>query len=127
MEITITEKAGHFIRRMIRFGGGAPGAGFRLAVKPGGCAGLTYDFTIEAGPRPGDRVVDGPGFRVFVPAESLPYLEGTTVDFSESLTYTGLVFHNPNVTAECACGTSFTVEAGASPRPRSAGCWKGHV
>ncbi|MEW6682485.1 MAG: iron-sulfur cluster assembly accessory protein [Nitrospirota bacterium] len=108
MQITITERAGTFIRRMIAFGGGEPGSGFRLAVKPGGCAGLSYDFNIEATPQPGDEVVEGPGFKVHVPVESRPYLEGTTVDFVETLMQSGLTFTNPNAGAQCGCGSSFS-------------------
>jgi iron-sulfur cluster assembly accessory protein len=123
MQITITERAGTFIRRMIAFGSGAPGSGFRLAVWPGGCAGLTYDFSIETEPKPGDEVVEGPGFKVYVPAESRPYLEGTTVDFVETLMHSGLTFTNPNATGSCGCGSSFSVEG----RPPSCGqgCGKG--
>ncbi len=123
MQITVTERAGTFIRRMIAFGGGAPESGFRLAVRAGGCAGLTYDFTITAGPEPGDEVVGGPGFTVYVPPESRPYLEGTTVDFAETLAYGGLTFTNPNVGAQCACGNSFSL--GAATPPSAQGCGRG--
>lgn len=114
MQITITEEAGKFIRRMITFGGGNSGSGFRLAVKPGGCAGLTYEFNIEAEPKPADEVVEGPGFKVYVPADSRPYLEGTTVGFVETLMHSGLTFTNPNAGSQCGCGTSFSTEGGAA-------------
>jgi iron-sulfur cluster assembly accessory protein len=123
MQITVTERAGTFIRRMIAFGGRAPESGFRLAVRAGGCAGLTYDFTITAGPEPGDGVVGGPGFTVYVPPESRPYLEGTTVDFAETLAYAGLTFTNPNVGAQCACGNSFSL--GAATPLSAQGCGRG--
>jgi len=114
MRIEITEQAGKFIRRMIIFGGGAPGSGFRLAVKPGGCDGLAYEFSIEAEAKPGDEAVEGPGFKIYVPAESRPYLEGTTVGFVETMMHSGLSFTNPNAGAQCGCATSLTPEGRAA-------------
>jgi len=122
MRITITERAAKFIHRMIALGGGEPGSGLRLAVRPGGCAGLTYDFSIEADPPPGDEVVEGPDFKVYVPPGSRPYLEGITVDFVDTLMHSGLTFTNPNAGSQCGCGSSFSTKGGA-PSPGQ-GCGK---
>lgn len=112
MQLTITEKAGKFIHRMIVFGNGNAHSGFRLAVKPGGCAGLSYDFSIEAEPRLGEEVVEGSGFRVFIPTESQPFLEGVTIDFVDTLIHSGLTFTNPNAISQCGCGSSFATSGG---------------
>lgn len=103
MDVTITPAAERFIRRMLRFGG-APDGGFRLVVSTGGCSGLAGDFSVEAAPLPGDAVVELAGFKLFLPAESRLLLQGCTIDFAETATQTGLVFHNPKAPAQ-SCGS----------------------
>lgn len=100
MSFEITPKAERFMRMMVMTDGG-PGAGFRLSVSPGGCAGLTADMSVRAEPSPGDGVLQRNGFRLFVPAESRILLEGVTIDFVDSVADTRLVFHDPKATA-CA-------------------------
>lgn len=108
MHVTITPKAQKFILRMIRFGGAREGAGFRLALKPGGCAGFSYDFSIQDEPDAGDAVVRSEGITLFVPPESQQYLDGVTIDAEDNLMRSGLVFVNPNAGGTCGCGTSFS-------------------
>lgn len=110
MNLSITPAAKAFIARMIRFNGGAPGAGFRLVVSPGGCSGLNSEFTVEATPRAGDSVVEDDGVRLFLPAESRMLLSGATVDFADTPTESGLVFRQAN---GGACGCSSTAQAPA--------------
>lgn len=113
MELTITPAAEKFIRRLLRFGGG-PGQGFRLVMSTGGCAGLSGEFSIEAAPRAGDSVVERDGLRFFLPAESRLLLAGVTIDFADTPTQTGLVFHDPKQTA-CGCGSSGNGITSAAP------------
>jgi len=94
MELTVTQAAGKFMARMLRIGG-PPGSGFRLEVKHGGCSGLSADFSVEAGPRPGDATVEAGGIKLFLPAESCVLLDGVTIGFEETPTGTGFVFHDP--------------------------------
>ncbi|WP_163097649.1 iron-sulfur cluster assembly accessory protein [Acidithiobacillus ferrianus] len=108
MELTFTPKAERFIQRMITFGGGSSASAFRLAVKPGGCSGLSYEFRIVESPEPGDVAITSSGIPVFLEQESVPFLNGVVVDCEDSLMHTGLVFTNPNAAASCGCGTSFT-------------------
>jgi iron-sulfur cluster assembly accessory protein len=98
MDITITTAAEKFIRRMLRFSG-APGSGFRLVVTAGGCSGLAGDFTVEATPREGDAVYEHDGMKFFLPSESRLLLAGVTIDFADTPTQTGLVFHDPKQAA----------------------------
>ena len=112
MNINITEKAAIYMRRMIRFNGGAAASGFRLVVTPGGCSGFNSSFTVEAAPLEGDAVLDSNGIKVFLPAESRILLEGVTVDFADTAMATGLSFINPNAQS-CACSSSGT---GAPPQ-----------
>lgn len=104
MDVTITPAAEKFIRRMLRFGGG-PQAGFRLVVSEGGCSGLAGDFTVETAPLPGDEAFDIAGVKLFLPAQSRQLLTGVTIDFADTPTKTGLVFHDPKTAAK-ACSSS---------------------
>lgn len=110
MNITITDQAAKYMSRMIRFNGGAAGAGFRLVVTPGGCSGFNSSFTVEAAPLDGDMALDSNGVKIFLPAESRILLDGVTVDFTDTAMSTGLSFINPNADP-CACKTS-----GAPPK-----------
>ncbi len=112
MNITITPKAESFMRRMIRFNGGAAESGFRLSVAPGGCSGYSSSFSVEAAPQAGDAVLVSNGVKVFLPAESRILLEGVTVDFTDTMMSTGLSFINPNAQA-CGCSSS---GAGTTPQ-----------
>lgn len=105
MELTITPKAEKFISRMIRFNGGTDQHGFRLVVSPGGCSGLSSEFTVEAAPLSGDAVVEASGVRLFLPAESRMLLDGAVVDFMDSPMESGLTFLTPN-SGSCGCGSS---------------------
>ncbi len=94
MNFTITRAAERFIRLMLRADGDA-GSGFRLAVSPGGCAGLSADISVRSEPEPGDAVVERNGVKLFLPAESRILLEGVTIDFKDTPAQTGLVFNDP--------------------------------
>lgn len=94
MNFTITPAAEKFIRLMIRADGGAA-SGFRLAVSPGGCSGLAADISVRCQPAPGETVVERNGIRLFLPAESRILLDGVTIDFADTPSQTGLVFHDP--------------------------------
>jgi iron-sulfur cluster assembly accessory protein len=101
--VTITPAAAKFINRIVRFSGLPAGAGFRLAVSPGGCSGYTSEFSAEAAPQAGEQLLEVNGVRLFLGAESRLMLEGITIDFSETPTQSGLTFINPN---QAACGCS---------------------
>ena len=103
MDITLTPSAEKFIRRLLRFDGG-PGSGFRLLVTPGGCSGLAAEFSVEASPLKGDAAVEVNGIRLFLPAESRLLLDGVTIDFADTATQSGFVFHDPKKSA-CGCGS----------------------
>lgn len=103
--IEITPKAEKFISRMIRFNGGTQDHGFRLVVSPGGCSGLSSEFTVEAGPLAGDAVVETSGLKLFLPAESRILLEGATIDFKDTPMESGLTFITPQ-SGHCGCSSS---------------------
>lgn len=82
--------------------------GLRLAVKGGGCSGLSYDLdftTVEDK----DTVIDNDGYRIFIDAKSMIYLKGMALDFQGGLQGKGFQFINPNATSTCGCGESFSM------------------
>jgi iron-sulfur cluster assembly protein len=87
---------------------GVSGGGLRLGVLGGGCSGLSYQFKYEPRARPTDNVFDFDGIQVFVDPKSMLYLDGMTLDYKESLMYSGFAFDNPNATKSCGCGSSFS-------------------
>lgn len=109
MNILMTPAAEKFIRRMLRFGG-VPGAGFRLAVSPGGCSGLAADFSVESVPRPGDAPFEINGLKLFLPAESRLLLDGVTIDCADTRTESGLVFRDPK-SSGASCGSHASAPA----------------
>ena len=100
MDLILTEAAEKFIRRMLRFSGGA--GGFRMVVSSGGCSGLSATFDVEAAPHAGDVVVERGDYRLFLPQASADLLNGITVDFRDSMASTGFVFIDPNPSS-CKC------------------------
>jgi iron-sulfur cluster insertion protein len=80
----------------------------RVAVEGGGCSGFQYDIRLDdaAGD---DLVLEKDGQRVLVDAISLPFLQNAVIDFSEELIGARFVIQNPNATASCGCGTSFSI------------------
>jgi iron-sulfur cluster assembly accessory protein len=108
--IVLKPAAVKFISRIVRFSGLPAGAGFRLAVTPGGCSGYSSEFSAEAAPGPGEQVLDIEGLRLFLGAESCLMLEGVIVDFADTPTQSGLTFTNPNQAA-CGCSSASTDSA----------------
>ncbi len=84
-------------------------AGLRIGVVGGGCSGFSYQMQCEEKTSPMDKVMDFDGLKVFVDQMSLMYLDGTRVDYVESLEGAGFKFENPNVKSTCGCGSSFSV------------------
>jgi iron-sulfur cluster assembly protein len=82
--------------------------GLRVGVKGGGCSGFQYALALDE-KRDDDHVFDSSGIRVLVDPASLRYVEGSTVDFTESFMGSGFEVSNPNVVSSCGCGSSFRV------------------
>jgi iron-sulfur cluster assembly protein len=100
LKVTITPAADKFVRRMLRFDGG-PGSGLRLSVSPGGCSGLSAEFSVEAKPGAGETVHQHNGLTFFLPAEARVLLQGVTMDFVETPTSAGLKFQDPKSVSSC--------------------------
>ncbi|MFL2645237.1 MAG: HesB/IscA family protein [Dehalococcoidia bacterium] len=107
--VKITEKAAEKIKYFASKDDKDSEVGLRVAVKGGGCSGLTYDLQITAEATETDKVVMQHGVKVMVDKKSYIYLVGTTLDFSDGLNGKGFTFENPNAAKACGCGTSFGV------------------
>ncbi|MCC8363391.1 iron-sulfur cluster assembly accessory protein [Lysobacter sp. A6] len=88
--------------------------GLRFGVKRTGCSGWGYLADMAKDERPGDTVFEHDGVRIYVDAESLAFVDGTEIDFVKQGLNEQFVFRNPNATAECGCGESFTTKADAA-------------
>jgi iron-sulfur cluster assembly protein len=83
-------------------------AGLRVGVRGGGCSGFQYALAFDE-QREGDSVFEDKGIRLLVDNQSLPYVQGSTIDFVDGLQGAGFKVDNPNVIAACGCGSSFRV------------------
>ncbi|WP_308796312.1 HesB/IscA family protein [Agromyces silvae] len=79
----------------------------RVAVQPGGCSGLIYQLYFDERLLDGDAVVDFDGVEVVVDKMSVPYLDGSSIDFEDTIQKQGFTIDNPNAQGSCACGDSF--------------------
>lgn len=104
-EFTITDGAAKKIRSLLV--GAEAGQGLRVRVVEGGCSGFEYEVAIDS-PAIDDRIFENTGARVLLDAKSFLHLSGAQVDYRSGLMQSSFVFTNPNVTATCGCGTSFS-------------------
>ena len=107
MAVTLTQSAAQHVARHLAKRG--KGIGLRLGVRTSGCSGLAYKLEYADEMRPEDVTFESNGITVIVDPKSLPYLEGTELDFTREGLQEGFKFNNPNVKDACGCGESFTV------------------
>ncbi|HXF76188.1 MAG TPA: iron-sulfur cluster assembly accessory protein [Methylomirabilota bacterium] len=106
-DLVLTEKAIEQVKRLLAREQ-REGYGLRVSVTDGGCSGFSYRLDFEKEPRPGDKVLEQGGLKVYIDSASVPYLAGTVIDFASTLYGGGFKFANPNATGTCGCGTSFS-------------------
>lgn len=107
MAITLTEKAAKHVNRYLERRG--KGIGLRFGVRTTGCSGLAYKLEYVDESAPEDSMFESHGVKVFVDPKSLPYIDGTELDFAREGLNEGFRFSNPNVKDECGCGESFRI------------------
>ncbi|MCX7628234.1 MAG: iron-sulfur cluster assembly protein IscA [Methylophilaceae bacterium] len=107
MAITLTEAAAARVQKFLANRG--KGVGLRLGVKTSGCSGMAYILEFADVVEPDDIVFESHGVKVVLDPKSLPYLDGTELDYAREGLNEGFKFKNPNVKGECGCGESFTV------------------
>jgi iron-sulfur cluster assembly accessory protein len=107
--VTLTGKGAEKVREFLGSQGlDQSSAGLRVGVRGGGCSGFQYQLAFDE-QRDGDVVFEHSGLRLLVDNQSLPYVDGSTIDYVDSLQGAGFQVNNPNVVAACGCGSSFRV------------------
>ncbi|HEX2415432.1 MAG TPA: iron-sulfur cluster assembly accessory protein [Thermoleophilaceae bacterium] len=106
--VTLTDIAAQKVNDFMQAQGAEGEVGLRVGVRGGGCSGFQYALALDE-KRDDDHVFDAAGIRVLVDPASLQYVDGSTVDFTESFQGSGFEVSNPNVVASCGCGSSFRV------------------
>jgi iron-sulfur cluster insertion protein len=81
----------------------------RIEVQGGGCSGFQYNYQFDTTPQDGDFIIEKLGAKVVVDTTSLPFIEGSQLDYVETLGSAAFEIKNPNATANCGCGNSFSV------------------
>ncbi|HEY9641804.1 MAG TPA: iron-sulfur cluster assembly accessory protein [Coleofasciculaceae cyanobacterium] len=87
---------------------------FRLGVQAGGCGGWYYTLSLEENANSSDRLFNCDGIQIVIDADSWPYLNGLTLDYTEDLMGGGFRFTNPNAFSSCGCGNSFSMSGPAA-------------
>lgn len=107
MAVTLTERAAKHVSKYIDKRG--RGIGLRLGVRTSGCSGMAYKLEFADEVAADDVQFESHGVRVLVDPKSLPYLDGTELDYAREGLNEGFKFNNPNVKDACGCGESFNV------------------
>jgi iron-sulfur cluster assembly protein len=103
--VTLTDMATSKVKELMN-GQSEADAGLRVAVRGGGCSGFQYALAFDE-QRDGDQVYEYSDIRLLIDSESLPFVDGSEVDYVEGLQGAGFAVNNPNVVAACGCGQSF--------------------
>ena len=107
--VTITDIGARKVHEFLASQPGELGlAGLRVGVRGGGCSGFQYQLAFDE-QRESDVVFESHGLKLLVDGESLRYVDGSVIDYEESLQGAGFKVSNPNVVAACGCGSSFRV------------------
>ena len=106
--ITVTDSAAKKVKSLIEESGFITPY-LRVAVKGGGCSGLSYDLSFDTEKKANDTLAEDKGVKILVDNKSLLYLFGTELEFSDGLNGKGFHFINPNASRTCGCGESFAV------------------
>lgn len=107
MAVTLTEKAASHVQHFIARRG--KGVALRIGVRTSGCSGFAYKLEFADSVNPDDAQFESHGVKVVVDAKSLPFVDGTQLDYTREGLNEGFKFSNPNVKDQCGCGESFNV------------------
>jgi iron-sulfur cluster assembly accessory protein len=105
--INLSDSAAAKVKELISAEGNAELAR-RVAVRPGGCSGYSYEMFFDTEFAPDDNLVESGGVRVVVDSASAPHLRGASLDYKDGLQGAGFAINNPNATRTCGCGSSFS-------------------
>ena len=94
-----------------------PEIGLRVYVYSGGCSGYRYGMMLEDQPTGEDSVLHANGVRVYIDQNSIPLIQGSEIDYVDTLMGAGFTVNNPNAVSGCGCGSSFrTADDGGAPK-----------
>jgi iron-sulfur cluster assembly accessory protein len=105
--VSVSDRAAKRIARILS--GEPGGTALRVSVSGGGCSGFQYGFDLDATRAPDDLIIERDGATVLIDSVSLPYMAGSVIDFVDDLIGQSFQIKNPNATASCGCGTSFSI------------------
>ena len=105
--ITVTDTASTKVQELIKAEGNDDLA-LRVAVRPGGCSGFSYEMFFDTDVADDDKLTDDAGVRVVVDSSSAELLQGATLDYKDGLQGAGFAIENPNAQRSCGCGKSFS-------------------
>ncbi len=105
--ITLTDTAATKVKDLID-AEGTPDLALRVAVRPGGCSGFSYEMFFDSDVADDDTLSDASGVRVVVDQSSAELLQGATLDYKDGLQGAGFAIENPNAQRSCGCGKSFS-------------------
>ncbi|MEP0320645.1 iron-sulfur cluster insertion protein ErpA [Bauldia litoralis] len=105
--VTLSDSAAARIAKILAAEPG--GTALRISVSGGGCSGFQYGFDLDQTRTDEDLVLERDGAAVLIDAVSLPYMEGSVIDFVDDIIGQSFQIKNPNATASCGCGTSFSI------------------
>lgn len=106
--ITLTDNAASKVKELLK-AENADDLALRVAVRPGGCSGFSYEMFFDGDVATDDQqAAFGGGVRVIVDQQSAQLLEGATLDYKDGLDQSGFAITNPNATRTCGCGSSFS-------------------
>jgi iron-sulfur cluster assembly protein/iron-sulfur cluster insertion protein len=105
--LTLTDTASTKVKQLIDAEGN-PELVLRVAVRPGGCSGLSYEMFFDTDVSPDDVATEYGDVKVVVDPASSQYLSGASLDYKDGLQEAGFTINNPNTTRTCGCGQSFS-------------------
>jgi len=117
--LSITPAAGDKVRELLAQEND-PGLALRVFVAGGGCSGLQYGMTLDE-EQEGDTVIPLSGIKILVDEMSMGYIDGSEIDYVDSLMGAGFTVNNPNAVSSCGCGHSFKTASGGG-EAKSCGC-----
>lgn len=106
-DVVLTERAAARVANILKTE--KPGSALRIAVNGGGCSGFQYSFDIVQDRADDDLALEREGATVLIDPMSLEYMKGCRIDFVDNLIGQSFQIDNPNATASCGCGTSFSI------------------
>lgn len=114
-QITLSENAVGKLRELITKNGTADDTYLRMYVAGGGCSGFRYGLALDNKIHEGDEVVQANGVKVVIDPNSREYLDGSSIDYVESVAGSGFMVSNPNNWSTCGCGQSFNRKGEEAP------------